>query len=91
MVQMTENLDQKCILMVSNEFQIFFEKFRNLADFCPKNPIFSRFFHFFFETRFSAENVSTLTELPKLTPILVLNVPWGALHKNWYRIWLIFS
>ena len=87
MVQKTSNLDQKCILMVSNEFQ----NFLNLADFCAKKQFFRVFFIFFFETRFSAENVSTLTELPKLTPILVLNVPWGALHNNMDRIWLIFS
>ena len=54
---MTQNFDQICISMVSNNFQKIFEKFSKMADFWPKNAIFRVFRVAIFDASTSTEKL----------------------------------
>ncbi len=84
MVQMTKNLDQICISMVSNKFQKIFEKFSKMADFWPKNAIFRVF-------RVANFYGKVIGARPDASNGLIFgtNVPWGIYKKNMYGWGLI--
>ncbi len=71
MVQMTQNLDQICISMVSNKFQKIFENFQKWPIFGRKTPFFA-----FFALRFS---------MPQLLRKVTTGRPrWSNWPDFWY-------
>ena len=86
---MTQNLDQICISMVSNKFQKIFEKFSKMADFWPKNAIFSHFSRRDFRClNFYGKLIGAHPGGP-IVLIFATYVPWGIYYSPYVAIWQI--
>ena len=75
MLQMSWNLDQRCISMSFIKFQKIFGKFWKLANFRPKNGHLARVLRRFFNTQFYTVNVSSLWKMLLSLPKLVYTYP----------------